>query len=121
MNVNPIDQQIMEQVFGWKSEKVFTDFGRDVFEWYEYKDGKRYNVTHKATSFSPTENLKDAWKVIEALDVHNVQIKRFKDGRVRCYIDFPNSDYGTGLAISAPYAISCAIIHYLDKHYVGKE
>jgi hypothetical protein len=113
--MNPITQQIMEQVMGWTVEKVGTDFGRDVFQWYEQKDGVRYNVTHTARFFDPTENIEDAWKVVDKLNPYNIQFKRFDNGKTRCYMDFPYGSVGIGFADTTQMAMLLAVVNYLDK------
>lgn len=47
-------------VMGWKPERV----GVNLIEWFEEKEGIRYNVSYNAKTFNPSQSISSAWEVV---------------------------------------------------------
>lgn len=61
-----LDELVKKYVMGW--EKVENNnLTEPLTDWYETKDGIRYNVTSKAWTFNPSREIKATWEVVEKL------------------------------------------------------
>ena len=105
MNNSEVNRRVAEEVLGWYFDDVCK-------VWYEVVGGGLSGLPDRKWhhNFNPSENISDAWMVVEKLRKnHRIDVTSWIDGFQCCIIDNDGESCYKD-AESAPLAISLAAL-----------